>query len=150
MDEARTPETCSFPENGHNRLATGIDIKGGQTWNKDWINGRGAGLDKYVVNINENDMNYIQSNPKLVQSVDDLAVADTGTTGHYLTLNLPYDNKQQDVIPLPIQIPNGEIITSTPTSLLSQQDLPIQAQKAHIFPGINKALLFIGKLCDRV
>ena len=38
--------------------------------------------------------------------------------------------------------------TSTHTALLSQQDLPIQARKVHIFPGINKALLSIGTLCN--
>ena len=42
-----------------------------------------------MVNINENYINYIQSNPKLVRPMDDLAVADTGTTGHYLTLDSP-------------------------------------------------------------
>ena len=98
--------------------------------------------------MNENHINYIQSNTKLVQTMDNLEVADTGTTGHYLTLDSPCDNKQQYVHPLPIQIPNGGIITSTHTSILSHQDLLLQAQKSHIFPGINKALLSIGKFCD--
>ena len=44
--------------------------------------------------MNEIYMNYIQSNPKLVQTVDELAVEDTGTTGHYPTLEFPCDNKQ--------------------------------------------------------
>ena len=70
------------------------------------------------------------------------------TTVHYLTLDSPCYNKQQAVYPLPIKMPNGEIITSTHTALLSNQDLPIQSQKAHIFPGLNKALLSIGTLCD--
>ena len=59
--------------------------------------------------------------------MDNLAVADTGTKGHYLTLDSPCDNKQQAFHPLPIQIPNGEIITSTHTALLYHQDLPLQA-----------------------
>ena len=80
--------------------------------------------------------------------MDNLSVADTGTTGHYLTLDLPCNNKQQYVRPLPIQMPNGEIITSTHTALLSRQYLTIQACKGHIFPGLNRALLSIGKLCD--
>ena len=46
------------------------------------------GLDKDIVNIDENYINYIQSNPKLVKTVENLAVAETGTTGHYLTLDL--------------------------------------------------------------
>ena len=79
--------------------------------------------------------------------MDELAVAETGTTGHYLTLDSLCNNKQQAVHPLPIQIPNVEIITSTHTSLLSHQDLPIQARKAHLFPGINNTVLSIGTLC---
>ena len=43
-------------------------------------------------------MNYIQSNPKLLQTVDDLAVSDTGTAVHYLTLYSPCDNKQHDIV----------------------------------------------------
>ena len=72
-----------------------------------------------MVNINENYLNYIQSNPKLVVSVEDLAVTDTVTTGYYLTLNLPCTNKRKAVHPLPIQMPNGEIIKSTHTELLT-------------------------------
>ena len=93
------------------------------------------GLYKDVVNINKNYIKYIQSNPKLVQTVDDLAVADMGTMGHYLTFDLPCDNKQKAVHPLPIKMSNEEIITSTHTALLYPQDLPIQAQKAHLFQG---------------
>ena len=80
--------------------------------------------------------------------MDNLAVADTGTTGKYLTLNSPCNNKQQAVHPLPIQMTNKEIITSTHTSLLSNQELPIQAQKSRIFAELNKALLSIGKFFD--
>ena len=43
-------------------------------------------------------------------------------------------------------MPNGEIITSTHTALLYHQDLPLQAWKLHLFPGLNKALLSIGTL----
>ena len=80
--------------------------------------------------------------------MDNLSVADTGMTRHYLTLDSPCDNKQQAVHPLSIQMPNGEIITSMHTSLISHQDLPIQSQTTHLFPGINKAILSIGTLCD--
>ena len=112
------------------QICDAIVHQGGQIWNKEWRNGgpterAGKGLYKDIVNINENYINYIQSNPKLVQTVDDLAVVDTGTAGHYLTLDLPCNNKQQAVHPLPIQIPNGEIITSIHTVLLSHQELSI-------------------------
>ena len=39
--------------------------------------------------------------------MENLAVADTGTTGHYLTLDSPWDNKKKDVHPFPIQMTNG-------------------------------------------
>ena len=45
-------------------------------------------------------------------------------------------------------MPNGEIITSIHTALLSKQDLPIPARKAHLFTCLNKALLQIGTFCD--
>ena len=125
----------------------------GKTWNKEWTNGGptewgGAGLDEDIVNINDNYINYIQSNHKLVLSVEDLEVADTGTTGHYLTLNSSCSNKRKAIYPLPIQMPNGEIIKSTHTALLNHQDLPFQAKQAHIFPGIKKAMLSIGTFCE--
>ena len=80
-------------------------------WKREWSNRGptkqvGAGLDKDIVNINENYINYIQSNPELVQTVDDLEVAETGKTGHYFTLYLPWKNKQLAVNPLSIHMPN--------------------------------------------
>ena len=60
----------------------------------------GAVLDKHTVDMNENYINYIQYNPKLVQTVDALAVADMRMTGHFLTLKSPYNNKQWDINPL--------------------------------------------------
>ena len=101
-----------------------------------------------MVNINENYINYIQSNPKLVLPMDDLTVADTGTTGHYLTLDSPCSNKQKAVHPLSIHMSNGEFIKSTYTALLALPDLPLQAQQAHIFPGLTKAMLSIGAFCE--
>ena len=80
--------------------------------------------------------------------MDDLAVADTVTTGHYLTLDSPCRNKQKAVHPLPIQMPNGEVITSTHTALLAHPDLPLQARQAYLFIGLTKALLSIGTLCE--
>ena len=44
-------------------------------------------------------------------------------------------------------MPNREIITSTNTSLISKKYLSMEARKAHLFPGLNKALLSIGTFC---
>ena len=73
-----------------------------------------------------------------------------GTIGHYLTLESPCDNNKMEVIPLPIRMPNGEIVTSTHTALLSKPDLPIEAWKSHLFPGLNKDLLSIITFCDHI
>ena len=88
-----------------------LNIKGAKTWNKGWINGGptewgGAGLDKYIVNINKNYINYIQSNPKIVQPMDDLVVADTGTTRHYrlLTRHATINNRLSIRYPSKFQI----------------------------------------------
>ena len=70
------------------------------------------------------------------------------TTRYYMTLESPCENKTIVVIPLPIRMPNREIITSTHTVLLSKTNLPIEARKAHIFPGLNKALLSIVTFGD--
>ena len=39
VEEAHTFATYRFPNNGHNKSATRLDIKGGKIWNKEWING---------------------------------------------------------------------------------------------------------------
>ena len=82
--------------------------------------------------------------------MEDLTATDTGTTGHYLTLESPCINKRKAVHLIPIQIPNGEIIKSTHTALLAHPDLPIQARQAYLFPGLKKALLSIGTLHEHV
>ena len=77
-----------------------------------------------------------------------MAVEDTWTTGHYLTLDPPCENHKISVISLPIHMPNGERITSTHTELISKTDPPIEAWEAHLFTGINKALQSIETFCD--
>ena len=76
------------------------------------------------------------------------AVADSGTTGNCITPTTPFKNKQTATKPIPIKIPNGEIITSSHIALLPQHNLPDKARKAHISPGLQKPLISIGTLCD--
>ena len=70
------------------------------------------------------------------------AVADSGTTGHYITPTTPCMNKQTATQPIPINI------TSSHVALLPQHNLPDKARKAHMFPGLQKPLISIGTLCD--
>ena len=76
------------------------------------------------------------------------AVADSGTTGHYITPTTPCTNKYTETQLIPIKIPNGEIITSSHITLIPQHNLPDKARQAHIFPGLQKPLISISKLCD--
>ena len=46
-------------------------------------------------------------------------------------------------------MPDGHIIYSSHTALITHDTLPIEARHAHIFPDLkNKALLSIGMFCD--
>ena len=138
VEESHTSATCRYPGDGQNKLVARLDTRGGNKWNKEWIKGDptkwgGAVLDNGIVNTNENYINYIKSNPKVVQTVDELSVTDTGTTGHYLTLEFPRYNKQLAIVLLPIRITNREIITSAHTALLSKNTYQLKHGKQIFF-----------------
>ena len=76
------------------------------------------------------------------------AVADSGTTRHYITTNTPCVDKRIVNNPIPIKIPNGDIIKLTHIALRPQHNLPDNVRKANIFPGLQKPLISIGTLCD--
>ena len=38
VEESHTFATFPYPGNSHNKLATRLETKGGNTWNKEWIN----------------------------------------------------------------------------------------------------------------
>ena len=76
------------------------------------------------------------------------AVADSGTTGHYITPTTPFTNKHTATHTIPIKMPNGEIITSSHIALLPQHNLPDKTRKSHIFTGLQNPLISIGTLCD--
>ena len=76
------------------------------------------------------------------------SVADSGTTGHYITTTTQCVDKQMANNPIPIKMLNGEIITSTHIALLPQYNLLDKARKSHIFPGLQKPLIPIGTLND--
>ena len=56
-----------------------------------------------------------------------------------------YDNKHPTSSPISIYMPNGQMLQPTHTALLKNKSLP---PEAHLFPGLNKALLSIRILCD--
>ena len=81
--------------------------------------------------------------------VDNLAAADSGTPGNFFKSNSPCVDKRIATNPLGIRMPDGHIVYSSHTALLPQNNLPIEARHAHIFPDLkNKALLSIGMFCN--
>ena len=81
--------------------------------------------------------------------VDNLAAADSRTSGHSLKSNSPCVNKRIATNTLGIRIPDRHIIYYSHTALLPQDTLPIEERHAHILPDLkNKALLSIGMFCD--
>ena len=76
------------------------------------------------------------------------AIADSGCTSHYISLNTPHSNTHQSP-PLKVTLPNGQQITSSQSCVLPLPALPLPAKTANIFPAMNnKALLSLGKFCD--
>ncbi len=81
------------------------------------------------------------------------ANADTGTTGHFLSLadakHLVLD-LQPAVRPISVALPNGDVMQSSHVTVLNIPHLPPEACIAHIFPAMDKSspLLSIGTLCD--
>jgi hypothetical protein len=77
------------------------------------------------------------------------AVADTGCTGHFITTDLPYTNKQLANPRISVIVPNGGVLRSTHTATLNLPGLPASACAAHIFPHLaSGSLISIGQLCD--
>ena len=105
-------------------------------------------MDKNYSNLVNNNRNkQLDFNSMCIDSSLE-SVADSCTTGHCITPTTPCTNKQTATQLIPINMPNGEIITSSQISLLPQHNLPDKARKKHTFPGLQKPLISIGTLCD--
>jgi hypothetical protein len=76
-------------------------------------------------------------------------IANTGTSGHFFQQNTPLRNIQLAVHPIPVTLPNGNIIYSTHTGELPLDNLPIKVRQAHLFlTNLHSSLVSIGMLCD--
>ena len=77
------------------------------------------------------------------------AVADTGSTGHFVSVNAPYKNKRLAVTPQVVAMPDHTTIKSTHVVDLELPHLPLAACQGHVFPELgDTSLLSIGTLCD--
>jgi hypothetical protein len=82
--------------------------------------------------------------------LNDYAIADTGTTGHYLKPTSPHLARQPDPNPITVRMPNGAGIQSSHTCTLDLPTLPTGSKQAHILPGLaSHSLLSIAKFCDQ-
>ncbi|KAL7425608.1 hypothetical protein ACHAXH_000191, partial [Discostella pseudostelligera] len=78
-----------------------------------------------------------------------MAILDSGATGHFLTPNAPVQDKQRTSDPLCITMPDGRIISSTHTCTLDLPHLPNNVRAAHIVPGLaHTSLLSARVFCD--
>jgi hypothetical protein len=78
-----------------------------------------------------------------------LAIADTGSTAHFGTIDAPVINKRRSLNPIHIRNPNGTIMTSTHEADLDLPMLPPAACRIHIVPELASAsLISMGQLCD--
>ena len=76
-------------------------------------------------------------------------IADTGSTGHFITIYAPSINRRPANPSIAVLLPDGSTIHSTHTALLNIPQLPTQACQAHIFPTLaSGSLISIGTLCD--
>ena len=78
-----------------------------------------------------------------------MAIADSGTSGHFLGINSACVNKMKTNEGINVQLPDGSCITSTHTASLNLPQLPPEARKAHIFPELTHALISISMLCKQ-
>ena len=78
-----------------------------------------------------------------------MAIADSGTTGHFLQMSSKCVNKQQKNEGLRVKLPDKSVIKSTHKVLLNIPQLPMAARRAHLFQEITHVLLSICMLCDQ-
>ena len=79
------------------------------------------------------------------------AIADTGCTGHYLTIEANLQDITPTSNPVTVHLADNRTIQSTHEGQIPfpLTTLPKAATKAHLFPALGKtSLISIGQLCD--
>jgi hypothetical protein len=77
--------------------------------------------------------------PTQIYSAHDynLAIADSGATSNFLTIDAHVVNIQPTTKPLQVRIPNGNYLQSSHTCQLDIPQLPKAARLGHIIPGMK-------------
>jgi hypothetical protein len=101
-----------------------------------------------VTTLNNNSTFEVYRTPPLLKQ-HEMAIVDSGRTGHFLLVNAPCLNKVKSRTPLMVRLPNGSTMESSHNAELDIPELNAAASKAHVFPGMaNHYLLSVGQLCD--
>ncbi|EEC45165.1 predicted protein [Phaeodactylum tricornutum CCAP 1055/1] len=141
-----TSATCKNKAPGHRDDATATNTLGGST--------KERGTATPMVNSSNTDsLNHItRLNSSVVPSPPSphtSAIADTGCTGHYITVNCPHTHKRPASPSLAVRVPNGAVLRSSHIATLALPGFSPSACQAHIFPGLTShPLISIGQLCD--
>ena len=78
-----------------------------------------------------------------------MAIIDSGCSGNYLRDDAPIVDKDPTTPRITAGTPNGSIIRSSCSALLTDTALPHHARQSTIFPGLtNLSLLSVGQFAD--
>ena len=118
---------------------------GGSTYRFNWCDGSSED-NNIVKNLL---FNYCANNIKCDNDLVRVAIADSGCSDHYASINTDVSNIRPSNNKITASLPNGDLISSTHAADLNLTKLPVAARKCHLFPAMkNKALLSLGKLYD--
>jgi hypothetical protein len=79
------------------------------------------------------------------------AILESVATGNFLVFDARCVSKKKTLHALSVTLPDGTIIHSTHTAILSLPGLPPYANKEHLFPNHFKhSLISAGHICDHV
>ena len=103
--------------------------------------------------INNNLQHYLSETPPCINNQTyvnntNQVIADSGTTGHYVTKEAPLLNAKPTTPGPTVILPDNTTITATHEGMLDLPALPTKARIAHVFPTLGKSLLSIASICD--
>ena len=100
-------------------------------------------------NVNVKSYNYIT---KLVPTITEDAVSDSGFTSHLIQPYTPCEEKTPTITWLCVGIPNGAVLQESHDDTLNLDHLPVRfstkEKSTYVLPDLaNKSLLSLGQLC---
>ena len=76
------------------------------------------------------------------------AIADSGTTNHFLCPQAQTSHYSKSPNTVRVKVDNGQLVTSNLMTHLDLKNLPPENTLAHIMPGFPDSLFSISNLCD--